>query len=124
MNADAHTTHTAENVPRSLPLSIAVGPPGLAPGQAYAAPADGGALHVVDNVLGASAVLKGHERAAPAGRGGDGVDFAGAGEVVAEHLLRDGVVYAADKDCGIAGVRRVGSRLSYVRQAHITRGVD
>lgn len=109
----AHAPHApAEGLPGSLSLSIAVGAAGLAPREAHAAAADGRALHVVDDVLRAGAVRERHEGAPAAGRRGDGVDLSGARESVAEDLLVDRVVDAADEHGGVAWVRRVRSRLT------------
>lgn len=109
---DTHATHSPDEG-LSGPLPLAVGASRLAPRQPHAATADGRALHVVDDVLGAGAVREGHKGAAAAGRRGNRVDLARAGESVAEYLLGDGVVDAADEDRGIAGVCRVCTGLPY-----------
>lgn len=113
LNAAPDAANAAEGIDRSIPLSVAVGAARLAPGKAHTAAADGGALHVVDDVLGASTVREGNEGAAATRRCGDGVDLAGAGEGVAEDLLGHGVVDATHEDRCVAWVGCVGSCLSW-----------
>ena len=110
----AHAAHAgAKGLAGSLPLPVAVGAARLAPGKAHAAAADGGALHVVDDVLGAGAVRERHEGAPAAGRRGNGVDLPSAGEGVAEDFLVDRVIDAAHEDGGVARIRRVRSCLTW-----------
>lgn len=69
-------------------------------------------LHVVDHVLGASAVSKSYEGAASAGRRGDGLNLARARKSVAKDLLSNGVIDASNENRRVAGVCRVGSGLT------------